>query len=193
MPSPHNVRHDLMNHALVRDSAVQRQAQQTVIAPSPQSGTRRFMRAQRVLPTAANPVILPEILNRGTTSEVTPVRASQLTQVNPENKYRLFDNDVEDSYSPMPRMGDASVYDDFDDLEEAIDSAARDHPVKPAASDNDIHYHSDCECDPDSEGVVVHRENCKIYQEMNNLFNFNVASEVEIRTESISRDVSLGI
>ena len=56
MASPHNIRNDLMNHALAREPAVQRQAQQAIIAPSPRSGTRRFMRGQRVLPHAnSNP------------------------------------------------------------------------------------------------------------------------------------------
>ena len=119
MPSPHNIRHDLLNHALTRETAVQRQAQQSVIAPSP-NGTRRFMRGQRVLsPASNNPGTLPVPIHSIVSHAVTPARGQQ-------NKFLV--DDVEDTYSQVPRMGSPNDSDHFEELEDSINIAARNHP-----------------------------------------------------------------
>ena len=179
MPSPHNIRHDLLNHALTRETAVQRQAQQSVIAPSP-NGTRRFMRGQRVLsPAGNNPGTFPIPIHSNIVSHATtPVRVQQ-------NKYLL--DDVEDTYSQVPRMGNPNDLDNFDDLEDSINIAARNHPspVRDDALFNDYGQQLvDCTCDTGSDGKVAHRSDCHIFKEMQEIFNLNIAQEVEVRTAS---------
>ena len=187
MASPHNIRYDLMNHALAREPAVQRQAQQAIIAPSPRSGTRRFMRGQRVLPPANNPSDL-------TTSVGSPDNETLLIKVNTQSQSgnspnNFVANDVDDTFVPMPRMGNASDSDDFEDLEETIELAARNHPLN--LDEDDINPQGECECDLDSDGKIVHNSNCHLMKEMQQLLDWNVAEEVEVNTDPhLPSDVS---
>ena len=190
MASPHNIRNDLMNHALAREPAVQRQAQQAIIAPSPRSGTRRFMRGQSVLPPANNkPSDLP-------TSVGSPDNEPLLIRVNTQSQSgnspnNFVANDVDDSFVPMPRMGNASDSDDFEDLEDTIELEARNPLI---LDEDDINPQGECECDLDNDGKIVHNSNCHLMKEMQQLLNWNVAEEVEVNTEPhLASDVSYTI
>ena len=180
MASPHNIRNNLMNHALAREPAVQRQAQQAIIAPSPQSGTRRFMRGQRVLPAAnSNPSDLPTPVGSSDSDPLLiRVNTQSLAGNSPD---KIVASDVDDTFVPMPSMGNSSDTDDFEDLEETIELAARNHPLNLDEED-DILQQGECECDLDSDGKIVHNTNCHLMIEMHQLLNWNVAEEIEVNS-----------
>ena len=170
-----------MNHALAREPAVQRQAQQAIIAPDPQSGIRRFMRGQRVLPAAnSNPSDLPTPVGSSDSDPLLIRVNTQSLAGNSPNK--IVASDVDDTFVPMPTMGNSSDTDDFEDLEETIELAARKHPLNLDEEEDDILHQGECECDVDSDGKLVHTTNCHLMKEMHQLLNWNVAGEVEVNS-----------